>query len=415
MQNDLKPHILDHVNMYLDCAFSPEGALLVVTGTAAASYTGVREETDKYSYVSVWDVQTGRQQANWKAGPINKAIFAPLGMTLATAHDNRICLRDAVTGQVQKTFLENLSAKYSPGFWTLAFSSDGGSLAVGLENSEDIANAYSVSLGAETSIMPLQAANDEETIPRRSVAQCRFLPGNRLLAGTGYTYDDEDYVYLWDLAIGKKLLTFGSESAEFEGETGQPIILSPDGTFLVLAPEPGDAARKASVRRLTEREGIYSWQEQCTVGGDQYATRRGTFSPDGRLFATPKMKGGDLTGDVPASSTVTHWEMPSGKERVSFTVPGRCYCWAVSPDGKTFAALSGIPEKHHWGDAPKYLLHLWNTETGQERAVMRTEIRKTNQLFHEPRSAVFSPDGNFLAVSHLCHAELWNLTSILDA
>lgn len=355
MPPDLSPYILEHVNMYLDCAFSPDGTLLVVTGRADDHQTHVQvkpgskeyrvlEETgpERQSHVFVWDAFTGIQQAHWEADPIEKAVFAPVGMTLATAHADRVCLRDAATGQVQETFLDNLSTKYAPGFWTLAFSSDGRHLASGLENNDDVGSAYVITLGTDTAIMPLYAANDGELIPSRSVAQCRFLPGDRLLVGTGYTYDSEDHVYLWDVTTGEKLLTFGSGSAKFERETGPPIILSPDGTHLVLAPEEGRGA--ASLRVLTERAGIYSWQEQCTFGGPEDATVLGKLCPDGRLFAAPEIEGLNFTGEAPTASAVTLWEMPTGRERISFTVPGRCYCWAIAPDGRTFAALSGIPE-----------------------------------------------------------------------
>lgn len=424
VQNDLKPSILEHINMYLECAFSPDGTLLAVTGHADDSQTYVQDEPgskeyralemtgpERQSHVFVWDVRAGRQRSHWESDAIEKALFAPNGLTLATAHADRVCLRDAVTGQVQTTPLENLGTKYAPGFWTLAFSPDGSSLAAGLENSGDVGSAYVVSLGQDNSVLPLSAANDGEIIPSRSVAQCRFLPGNRLLVGTGWTYDTEDFAYLWDLTTGKKRLTFGGESDEFEGEGGRGIILSPDGTQFVLTPE--DRLGEASLQGLVGQGEEYSWQEQCTFGDERGATGLGRFSPDGRLFAAPKSEGADFEGDVPADSAVTLWEMPTGKKRASFTVPGRCYCWAFSPDGGIFATLSGIPEKHYWGGAPEYLLHLWNAETGQELAALRTESRKTNQLFHEPERAVFSPDGRFLAVSHLRHAELWNMTEIL--
>jgi len=426
MQYDLKPATLDHVNMYLHSAFSPDGTLLAVTGWADDHQTYVPIEPgskeyrveemtgpERKSHVFVWDVRTGSQQAHWEADPIEKAVLAPDGMTLATAHNYRVCLRDLLTGLVQKTFLENLSLKYSPGFWEFAFSSNGCRLAVTLEGSDNPGGAYALDLVADSAVMPLYTTDEGEPFDFRSVLHCRFLSGDRLLVGTGYTYDAEDYVYLWDVTTGKKLLTFRGDDPKYEGEAGQPIILSPDGTLLVLVPE--DLIGTASVWKLTEQEGAYFWQEQGTFGGDLHATCLGKFSPSGRLFAAPETEGADFNGDVPAASTMTLWEMPSGKERVSFTVPGRCYCWAFAPNGETFAALSGMPEGNYWGDVPEYLLHLWDTETGAERAVLRTENRKTNLLSHEPRNARFSPDGFHLVVSHLRHVELWDLTSILDA
>lgn len=316
-------------------------------------------------------------------------------------------LRDGATGQVRATFLDNLRPGHAPGFWTLTFSSDGRRLAVGLENAGNLANAYMIDLEGVGAVTPLITKDKD-----RSIARCRFLAGAGLLVGTGYTYDAEDRAYLWDLETGDDPTTFGAEVYDSEEDPTQQVILSPDGWSLVTQYEEVTGA--ASLWQMVVAEGKYQWQRRHAFTDFPPRMDIAIFSPNGRTLAALRADGLELTGGVLATSTVTLWDVSSGQRIIRLTMPGRCYCFAFSPDSRTLVTLSGIPMDHYWGGVPEYFLRLWDLDLGQEQATLRTESRWTNQLCHEPRSAQFSSDGRYLAVSHLCHAELWDLAPILD-
>ena len=56
---------------------------------------------------------------------------------------------------------------------------------------------------------------------------------------------------------------------------------------------------------------------------------------------------------------------------------------------------------------------MWDAKTGRPRGRFPTASRRTNLLYHSPEHMRFSPDGSWLAVSHLHQVELWDTRQVL--
>jgi WD40 repeat protein len=101
------------------------------------------------------------------------------------------------------------------------------------------------------------------------------------------------------------------------------------------------------------------------------------FSPDGNTLVTTAGENEHWEHDGP----IHLWDVPSGRERVTFAHDWRgiSHC-QFSPDGTLFAAMNA--DNH---------LKLWDTATGKERADLPLQTEFTHRL-----GARFSPDGRFI-------------------
>jgi WD40 repeat protein len=354
-------------------SFSPDGKTLV----------GIGDEKDS-GLPNIWNLETdksihpltglsgieGRQVAFSSDGKTvafrrwDNSAGDPLGATFE--------IWDVGTGQkLQAIPIQNaygtdiLALTFSPDKKTLASGDDRGTLRL-----------FDLATGKES-----DAAGHIET-----VASLTFSSDGRVL-GTisglpvghgafGREGGNGNTVRLWDLSIGKEILTLPKHSGQINC-----LAFTSDSKFLATGSDD-KAVRVWEVSSGAEQRKFSS----------RFPIESVAFSPDGKLLA-----GGTshLSAD---SDAVTVWETDTGTEihrlRFSYGVTDI----AFSPDGKTLAiGMAGVVPGEK-------AVRVWNSVTWEEIPIA------TEQDY--PVSAIaFSPDGNTLASNRATgRIELLDLT-----
>jgi RNA polymerase sigma factor (sigma-70 family) len=192
-----------------------------------------------------------------------------------------------------------------------------------------------------------------------------LLPDGKTLASAS----QDTTIRLWDLDTRK-------EAKTLRGHTRAVycLALSPDGK--TLASGGGDHRQPGPAE-------LFFWDlrtgsQRTPFSGIDRAVWSLSFSPDGNLLAAS------------AAGSVKVWDLKTGSARAAFALPF-ARPLTFSPDGKFLAAARGIgPSK----DAPARpgggSVHLWDTATWQEQAVLHGHTRV---IF----SVAFSRDGTMLS------------------
>jgi WD40 repeat protein/serine/threonine protein kinase len=134
--------------------------------------------------------------------------------------------------------------------------------------------------------------------------------------------------------------------------------------------------------------------ELFTLKGHTASVNCVAYSPDGRRIASAEGEGETEGGCIKV------WDAQNGKELL--TIKGRSSWVAFSPDSQRLAGLS-----KSYGEAK-----IWNVEDGQELLTLKGE-RGDGKLVQ----VAFSPDGKWLAASHLArgdgrgHVNIWDAQS----
>jgi RNA polymerase sigma factor (sigma-70 family) len=316
-------------------AFSPDGKMVAVGSHDAE--------------VHLWDPDTGKLLRSLPAGTprVDALAFAPTGKAgpplLAVAGDRGVRVWDASTGK-EKTFL---GMAHNDRIWSVAFSSDGKSVATGNESS--LVRLWDLQTRKERA-----AAGGHES-PLRVADR---LPGDSELL----TIEEYGAARVWDAATGRPLRRF---------DLGDDVwcscaTRSPDGKHLALGGHHFiyllDAVAGKVVRRLP--------------GHQRHAWGLAYF-PDGKTLASIAF----------LDRAIRLWDTTSGKELRAIHTQHQNgpMSLALAPDGKMLATGGEFDSTIClWDPATRKLLRRWTAHApahGHERGV--APLR-------------FSPDGRTL-------------------
>ena len=225
--------------VFHDAAFSPDGRRLA---TASGAFRGPRPE--QKDWISVWDLETGRERLHLEVPFANNLTFSPDGRRLAgRVYDapggeemGEVRIWDAATGGVV------LTRKFAHGrVGTMAYNADGTSLAVAVDAVGE-AGVIKV-LDADTGRERLSLAGHRNMIWKLAIS-----PDGRRLASLGSFPMQAPEVVLWDLSGGREMLTLQATGIDL---TGSNVLehsgfgFSPDGQRLIYV--PGGSRRDAEV------------------------------------------------------------------------------------------------------------------------------------------------------------------------
>jgi len=170
---------------------------------------------------------------------------------------------------------------------------------------------------------------------------------------------------LWDARTGKELATCESDGYG-------PIVFSPDGKTLVAG---GGSAKKTKPEELRGKIRLVDpgtgkiTKEIAAHSMSMYGL---AYSPDGKTLAS-------------GSKEIKIWEMATWKEQITLKAETKGYYHSLvfSPDGRTLAA----------GNTKDRVIILWDMATGKQRASLTVPTPETCRV-------LFSPDGKTLVAGN---------------
>jgi WD40 repeat protein len=266
--------------------------------------------------------------------PVWSAAFSPDGGTVAMALDEGIVrLWDAAGSKAAGT----LRGHEGP-VWTVAFAPDGNAVATG--GSDMTVKLWDPATGSERRSLRHRA-------PVRSLAFSR--DGTRLVVGSR-----DGMVTVWDLGRGRERFAQRAHSGEVVS-----VAFSPDGTLVASA--SGDGTIKLS--------DAGTGKELETLKGHTGGVYCVAFSPDGQALASG---GWDHTARL--------WDVATAAERAVFRGHSQdVWCVAFAPDGKRLA--TGSEDR---------TVKLWDVAAGREVETLKDH---TGTVY----AVAFAPDGRTLA------------------
>ncbi len=300
-------------HLLYNVSFSPDG------NTLAYLRSGDKD-------VQLRDVNTGKMQTlklQTFTGTIYSVAFSPDGNTLAIRGRNEVLLGDINTGSL-RTFTgtrrvfdphTGVTTGFSPNVFSVAFSPDGNTLAIG-----------------GNWIISLLNTNTGETIHNFTDIACRiesvaFSPDGNTLAGGG----SDGIVRLWDIKTETQRQIPTGQNGDIK------VAFSPDGNTLATVPDIGGQVLLWDVN--TEKQ-----LREFTAEGSPPISRifSMAFSPDGNTLATGSEDYLDLGTRSRWDWTVTLWDVNTGKTLQTLTGHTRTVSSiSFSPDGATLATGGG--------------------------------------------------------------------------
>ncbi len=270
-----------HFSITQDCAFSPDGTLILIAGSDYSAHlwetysgkhiqkffghfygiNGCRFSPDGTNILTagndrlavLWDVQSGQKILSFEghSAEILACAFSPNGYAVLTADQNGIALLwDRHSGKLLKRFEGHSGAIYS-----CAFSPDGNMIVTSGE--ESTARLWDTRSGEI--IRSLEHYSG-------SIRACGFAPDGKTII----TANDAGIAHLWNTASGKEIRQFDGH-----GDSMLACAFSPDGNVLLTGGTDG----------TTQLWDIDSGEEIWRIAGDsKHQILTCAFSPDGNFI-----------------------------------------------------------------------------------------------------------------------------------
>jgi RNA polymerase sigma factor (sigma-70 family) len=302
-------------------------------------------------------------------GFVQSLCFMPGGKAVAGFANNGLWMWQYPGGKLIHTprdGLELLRSEYASGVSTAAVSANGKLLAVArgvgeLEIWDLIANKRIAQMNCFHPTMDVMGRQGLEQV--RLVA---FLPGNKVLA-TGAWDGDGQSLRLWDVATGKELFKVETGVADSE-QTTRGVAFAPERRIAALGAPNG-------VVRLWDLDSEKPIHDLKVIEGNNPKDRevKMAFSADGKKLATA------ATENDNRDSTITVWDVATGKKLIRLKHETGTHALQLSPDGKTLA-------NSVWGSKE---IQLWNAETGEATRVLTSTEEYISHMD-------FSPEGKTL-------------------
>jgi WD40 repeat protein/regulator of sirC expression with transglutaminase-like and TPR domain len=344
--------LFGHENFVSDLKFTPDGSRLI--------------SSDFSGNVKEWDPRQNPRQSPIATGHAYETMwsltFADNGSTIRTvASSNQRAVFeqwDSTTGKkLNSREVDSTTARVWPRN-DYAFSRDG-RLAVGpTESDKGAAAVWDLDAGKPVASLvghrdPIQAvafSNDAALVA--TVAAPRMGSASEFI--------------IWNASNGTQ-----KTKVDLGQVAGMAIAFSPDAKTLAVATRGKDGPSVAVWDILNSR------QVQTLTGDDLSEIRGLAYSPDGKQIA-----GADYLGGL-----VHVWDVVSGEKKFTLAAAQTTCCVAYSPDGRRLAAVAYDSN-----------VHLWDSETGQEVAILRPDVPAVGSIGLTPKVA-FSSDGSKIAVN----------------
>ncbi len=340
-----------------------------------------------------WDLKTGKELRRLKlhANKINRLVFSPDGMRLASASDDTTVKVLHLTPEGE---IETFRGHESP-VSSVAFSAGGDVIATA---------------GWDSTIRLWDAASRQEPMSLKTPTGSRFSSVAYSPDGASLVAGGSNATAAWDASTGRILWTAPEGLSSYPAGTGKALGFDPQGRILASALENGgiqlrDARDGKTLRNLsTPRAGPcasvdFSPNGRTLLAGhvagrivlwnpsDGHPIRewRGhansltcaIFSPDGRYVASA---GAESAGGNGADDQVRLWDVSSGREIRRLVGHRGVICsLAFSPDSRRI--FTGGRDQ---------MIRVWDIETGTMRHAQQGHSGDVQCLS-------LSPDGKRLA------------------
>jgi RNA polymerase sigma factor (sigma-70 family) len=376
-----------HAQGLFGVVFSPDGKVLACRG--------------RDGIIHLWEPDTGREIRRWDAGGgfVGELAFSPDGKVLASASASTIRLWDPARGKEISPETGHTAPlrllRFAPDGKTLfSCAMDRKVLAWDLDTGrERLLGAQSESSAAALSpdgkvlaqsrfgdkfIRLLDVVTGKEQLaleasPRHTPVLA-FSPDGKLLASNSY-----DGTRLWDLTTGKVLRHLKENHF-----SPSALAFSPDGKLLAFACDD----KTIRLWEVPSGKEVRRWERT------EDFIRILAFSPDGKSLLSYGNPGSDLRV----------WATATGKQLWQFNKFQRILGLAISPSGRTLAAVDLVRDNFPGPDETQVCtLHLLEVPTGQE-------IRRINMPQESGWAVAFAPDGRTLATGGDSTVLIWDLT-----
>ena len=280
---EVRRTLTGHKNALYRAVFSPDEKLL-----ASSS----RDLTAR-----IWDVSTGRQLLTLDGFrcAVKAVQFSPDGRIVATAgNDGMLKLWDVKTGTQLQSLVHINSADIDMSVYSVAFDRDGKKIYAG--NGDGTISEWEVASGKETRVWKAHEPTNLKVL---------FSPDYSLLASYG-----DGLVKLWDTSSWHEVRRLLTVRAPATFNYSSTIVFSHDGKLIA-----------ASGIGLDQKQSSYVYVQtlvwKADTGEKLFTIEGHKFDVDGLMFTRNDQF--LMTGSI--DTTIKFWDMKTGKEVRTFTLP----------------------------------------------------------------------------------------------